>query len=164
MSAEAFPQPQENERIHDEQLAHMAALVIEAANRDDLPWAATEQAAATQLDNPNSAGSGFFVGHDVTTRTGNVYRQVGTEAIDDLGQSGIVRNGATAQGQPHRRWGHKVFWHQGKDGKELGVGGRTIIEADGEAAAKGWVTADQVKGIYAKDTDGRVKNILPSDK
>jgi hypothetical protein len=38
--------------------------------------------------------------------------------------------------------------------------GRMVVEAAKDAAKTGWVTADSIKGVYAKDSDGKTKNIF----
>ncbi len=152
-----------SERINNVELAHLGALMVEAGRRSDLGAIGEQHVAATGLENPNSVGeTAFAVGNpDVPMTNDNVYRQAGVEALEDLAASGIVRNGATAQGTQHRRWGHRVFWHPGEEGKALATGGRTVIEADKQTAGSGWVTADKVRGAYVQDSDGRVKNIIP---
>lgn len=128
----------------------------------DLGGVAEQHVARTGVENPNSVGAGFFVaGGEVPMSDNSVYRQVGTEAVEDLANSGVVRNGATAQGESHPRWGDRVFWHSGDSSKMMTAGGRAVIEADKAAADAGWVTAKDVKGVYARDSDGTVKNLIP---
>lgn len=158
-----IPQFDSEQRINDVELAHLGALVVETSMRPDLDVVIKQQRAERGVENPNSVGSsGFFVGGEVSMSDNNVYRQVGAEAVDDLAANGIVRNGATANGQEHPRWGDRVFWHPGDGQKKIATGGRMIIEADKSAAQRGWVTADKVKGVYAKDVDGQIKNLLPN--
>jgi hypothetical protein len=149
-------------RIHDRELAHLGALIVAASMREDLPSVQQEHVAATGVDNPNTVGKeGFFVAGEVGMSDENVYRQVGSEAVEDLAASGVVRNGATAKGIQHPRWGDSVFWHPGDSSKKMTTGGRMIVEADKSAAGNGWVPADKVRGIHARDSDGIVKNIIP---
>ena len=117
---------------------------------------------AQLLAQPNSATApSMFAEGDIATSEGFAYRQVGREAIEDLAASGVVRNGATAQGEEHRRWGHRVFWHAGQEGRAVNTGGRFIIEAPMDAVQSGWVTADKVSANFAQRPEGEVKNILP---
>lgn len=163
MSEQLSVQYSPERRINDVELARLGAMAVEASMRSDLILAGEQQAAVAGCDNPNSVGrEAFLVGAgEVPMSEANVYRQVGIEAVEDLGKSGVVRNGATAQGEKHRRWGDKVFWHPGVNQKSISTGGRVILEADKATAQSRWVTADKVKGIYARDSDGIVKNIIP---
>lgn len=150
------------QRIHDKELAHLGALLVEASMRQDLAAVAEQHAAGTGVENPNTVGAeGFFVAGEVPMLSENVYRQVHVAAVEDLASSGVVRNGATAAGKQHARWGDRVFWNPGDENKKINTGGRAIIEADKAAAQSGWVTADNVKGVYARDSDGAIKNIIP---
>lgn len=145
-----------------DELAHLGEACMAAAMRTDLAEvvAAHEQYA----QNPNvfgAPGSGFLFGEgDVPTSSGSIYRQVGIEAVKDLADSGIVRNGATAQGEEHRRWGHKVFWNAGEDGKATITGGRVVLEAPRQRGEAGWVSADQLTGIHVEMPNGQTKNLL----
>lgn len=105
-----------------------------------------------------------FTTGEIPTEPGMLYRQVGLEAVEDLAQSGIVRNGATAKGEEHPRWGHRVFWSQGKEGVHTSTGGRAVMVAPESAAADGWVTAGHVQSIYTKTPDGKVIDIMPKPK
>lgn len=165
--SELAPQPVPNEslRIHDQELAYLGALVTEAAMRSDLAGVAQAHAELTGTPNPNDIpkGRGMHIGSaEVPMSSEHAYRQVHTEAIGDLALSGVVRNPVTAGVKEQTRWGHRVFWNNGEAGKNTALGGRMVIEADKQAAHSGWVTADKVRGIYARDVDGQVKNILPS--
>lgn len=150
------------ERIHDVQLAHLAARVVEAAMRGDLVEVAKAHIERTGVDNPNSYGKNDFrIGEPVVQERGDaVYRSVNERAIEDLGDSGIVR-GAMSAGKKANTSGHTTYWHRGEDDKGRTLGQGFVIEAPLEAAQNGWVTADEVTGIYARDNDGSVKNILP---
>lgn len=153
--------PQTPERaveMNEQQLFALGELCVAAAERTDLVDVSAEHQQV--LDNPNTVGGGLFVGGEVPMSSEHAYRQVGGSAIEDLAASGIVRNGATAQGEKHPRWGDRVFWNAGEEGKKVTTGGRFIIEAPLEAVNSGWVTADKVTGVYAKTPDGTVKNIL----
>lgn len=166
MSAESFPQATaEAQRIHDQELAHLGALLVEASLRDDLRVAVEQHIGTTGEQNPNSVppeGSvGLHIGSaEVPMSSENVYRQVHGSAVEDLAKSGVVRNPVTAGVKEQTRWGHRVFWNSGEDGRNTSLGGRMVIEADKQAARSGWVAADQVKAVYARDSDGVVKNIM----
>lgn len=151
------------ERIHSVRLAHLAALVIEASMRgDDLVAVAQSHVDRTGVAYPNSyAPNKLRVGEQVVPENDNsVYRQVTERAIDDLIESGVVRGAKTALGEG-KTSGDTVYWNRGEDGKGSTLGQGFVIEAPVDAAAGGWVTAEQVQGIYARDDDGKVKNILP---
>lgn len=163
MPEQLLMQPNAELRVHDRELAHMGALLAEASMRQDLSEVIDRHTVNTGTENPNSIGSsGFFVAGEVPMSNESVYRQVGAEAIGDLALSGVIRNGATAEGRPHPRWGDRVFWHPGDNSKKIQTGGRFIIEADKNTAQNGWVTANRVSGVFAKDSDGIIKNIMPS--
>lgn len=162
MSEHITSQPAVEQRIEDPELARLGAQLVDASMRGDLGDVVAQHVDATGVQNPNAVGrSGFFVAGEVPMSNDNVYRQVGAEAIKDLATSGVVRNGVTA-GSVQRRWGNRVFWHPGESGKKIATGGRMVIAADRAAAETGWVPADKVTGVYARDIDGSVKNILPS--
>ncbi len=134
------------------------------AEKGDIVSAVTQVEAETGLKNPNSAdGSFLFSDGDVLTDSEHVYRQVGIEAIEDLIKAGVVRNGATAKGAAHPRWGHRVFWHRGQNDRFLNTGGRYIVVTTAESAERGWVTIDEVTAIYTKDEDGAVVDLLAQD-
>ncbi len=165
--SEQFPQSEQQKgaetRINDIEMAHLGGLTVQAGFREDLGAVSDQHVVSTGVENPNSIGSGFFVaGGEISMSDESVYRQVGMDAVEDLAMSGIVRNRHTAQGEQSHRWGDKVFWHAGDSDKMMHTGGRAVIEADKAAAEAGWITADKVTGIYVKDSDGVIKNILPS--
>jgi hypothetical protein len=81
-----------------------------------------------------------------------------------LGDSGIVRGAKTAGAGKGITSGHTTYWNQGETGKGSTLGQGFVIEAPLDAAKEGWVTADQVTGIYTRDSDGSVKNILPTKR
>jgi len=153
----------ESERIHDIRLAHLAALVVEASMRDDLVEVAKAHVARTRVENPNSyAPNRMRIGEQVVPENDeSVYRQIREEGIDDLAESGIVR-GAKSAGKRANTEGHTVYWNSGETGKGSTLGQGFVIEAPISAAQSGWVGADKVTGIYTRDSDGNVKNILPS--
>jgi hypothetical protein len=165
--SEFAPQPDPNEaiRIHDKDLAHLGALVVEAAMRPDLEQVVTSHVAETGVENPNSfAPNKLRIGEQVIPEsTDNVYRQINEAGVMDLAESGVVRGAKTA-GAEAKTTGHTTYWNQGETGKGSTLGQGLVIEAPIQAASEGWVTADKVTGVYAKDSDGQVKNILPENK
>lgn len=116
--------------------------------------------------NPNTLGQFAvpFGSGDIPTEPGKLYRQVGIEAVEDLATSDIVRNGATARGEEHKRWGHKVFWSEGQEGVHISTGGRAVIVVPKSAAEEGWVTSDKVEAIYTKTPAGKLINLLSRSK
>lgn len=166
--SEFAPPPQElrdvdAERVHNVRLAHLAALVVETSMRGgDLVAVAQAHVSRTGVEYPNSyAPNKLRIGAQVVPeRSDSVYRQVTERAVDDLAQSGVVRGAKTALGEG-KTSGDTVYWNRGEDGKGSTLGQGFVIEAPVDAAANGWVTADQVRGIYARDDDGIVKNVLP---
>ncbi len=116
------------------------------------------------MKNPNTFGRFAvpFQSGDIETEEGLLYRQVGLEAVQDLARAGIVRNGATAEGVQHPRWGHRVFWSQGESGVYMPTGGRAVVVAPEEVAAEGWVPASAVSSVFTNGPDGEVIDILKS--
>jgi hypothetical protein len=112
--------------------------------------------------NPNNVGGLAipFKSGEISTQPGMVYRQVGLEAVQDLAQSGIVRNGATARGESHRRWGHRVFWSEGKEGAFINTSGRAVMVAPKSATEAGWVTANQLHSIYTRAGSGELIDLM----
>lgn len=126
-------------RINDPNLAHMGALIVEAA-RQDLTPKVHEHVSVTGLENPNSVGKGLF-----------------------FSACGVVRSSPNPGKQEKlKRWEDRVFWNEGNDGSYMQLGGRFVIEAPLGAVQNGWVTATDVTGVYAQDSDGHVKNIVPA--
>lgn len=158
MSAENLQSLETNRSLSETELMGLGELCLTSSG--DVDAAQVSSFHEQYIDNPNTAGPGLFVAGELPMSSGNVYRQVGLEAVQDLAESGIVRNGSTAQGEPHKRWGHRVFWNNGVDGKQISTGGRFIIESTKEAVADGWVTADKVVGIHTRTQSGEVINIL----
>jgi hypothetical protein len=165
--SEFAPQPDPNEalRIHDKELAHLGALVMEVAMGDDLQTVAAEHVVETGVENPNSFAPNMLrVGEQVVPESSDkVYRMLTEAGVADLANSGIVRSAKTA-GQRSKTSGHTAYWNQGETGKSSSLGQGMVVEAPIEAAAEGWVTADKVTGVYSRDSDGQVKNILPENK
>lgn len=147
-------------RIDDSYLQNLGQLCASAVpDPEVLAW---HNAAHAQ---PNSAnGKVFpFLDGDIPTEPDRVYRQVGIEALEDLAQCGIVRNGATARGREHPRWGHRVFWSQGTRGNFINVAERAVLTAPAQTARAGWITTPQLTAIYVKNSLGEIQNILRTD-
>lgn len=166
---EPHSNPHEALLIHDKELAHLGALMIEASLRtpEEIILPPAENTEGSESPNRLVSVEGN-VHAQLQSKIGNiamssdsVYRQVHEAAVVDLANAGYVRNKDTAQGSSSKRWGDAVFWHAGKEGMNTSTGGRMVIEADKTDAEAGWVTADKVKAVYAQDTDGKVKNIIP---
>lgn len=112
--------------------------------------------------NPNSIGELLSVGRDLPTSPDRVYRSVsGRAAVDDLNDSGVVRNKQSAGLVSNSRWGERVFWSRGASDKYHSISKNTyVIEAPLSVAEKRIVTKEDVTAIYTKDEAGKVVNIL----
>lgn len=112
--------------------------------------------------NPNSIGEVLSVGRDLPTLPDKVYRSVsGREGIDDLNASGAVRNAFSAGVVEKSRWGEKVFWSKGAEGKYHVVQkGGFVIEAPLSVAQERAVGKSDVTAIYTKNVDGKVVDVL----
>lgn len=143
------------ERFTKEELARLGHLARLAIERDDLDAVVDAHIELTGKQNPNQHGKGFFVGEgDVPMSADNVYRQVHASAIEDLAETGVVRGQYTATNGEHAQTSsHATYWHDGKEGTNVSLGGRFVIEASKEAAETGWVKASDVRGIYARSVD-----------
>jgi hypothetical protein len=156
MSEQPVKSGESNVRFDEVTLEELGQLCREA-----IPDPAELERVMALSDNPNvysDSGLIFNTG-EIPTKPDKAYRQVGREALEHLAQTGIVMNGATAKGETHKRWGHRVFWHAGVDGKAMNAGGRAVLVAPLEVAQKGWVTARDLEAIYAPTNEGII-NIL----
>lgn len=101
------------------------------------------------------------VGKDLPTSPDKVYRSVqGSEAVDDLLEVGFVRNAHTAGKSEHSRWGNRVFWSRGSEGKYHVVAqGAYVIETSYAVASAREVTKEDITALYVKNEDGSVENI-----
>jgi hypothetical protein len=107
--------------------------------------------------NPNSIAELISLGSGFETSEDFVYRKVNTaEAIDDLYDSGVVRNKHVAAGETSSRWGDRVFWSRGKTGKKHPIQpGDFVIVAEFAVANERQVTLDDVRAIYTQvERDG----------
>jgi hypothetical protein len=112
--------------------------------------------------NPNSIGELLSIGKDLPTSPDKVYRSVGTkEAINDIEISGIVRNKQSAGLVEKSRWGERVFWSKGDEGKYHSVSQNGfVIEAPLSVAQERIVTKEDITAIYTKNENGEVVDIL----
>jgi len=112
--------------------------------------------------NPNSIGEVLSIGRDLPTSPDKVYRSVGTkEAIDDIETSGIVRNKQSAGLIEKSRWGERVFWSKGSEGKYHSISRNGyVIEAPLKVAEEGIVKKEDITAIYTKNENGEVVDIL----
>lgn len=113
--------------------------------------------------NPNSIGELLSIGKDLPTRPDSVYRSVrGEAAIEDLFAHGAVRNAFSAGAKENSRWGDKIFWSRGGEGKfHVVQKDGYVIEAPYEVASRRAVTREDVTAIYSKQEGDRVVDVLP---
>ncbi len=116
--------------------------------------------------NLNSIGEIISFGRDLPTRPDMVYRSVhGRAAVDDINSSGIVRNAQSAGVVERSRWGERVFWSKGAEGKYHTVGeGSFVIEAPLVIAQERIVMKEDIASIYTRNEDGVVVDILKEQK
>ena len=96
----------------------------------------------------------------------SIYRRVGTPAINDLMEIGFVRNKrecADALDIPGKRGfgtsGATVYWWDGEDG--VNDKADLVIQANKAAADKGYVTKDDIQGIWVTDNNtGEAVNLI----
>lgn len=112
--------------------------------------------------NPNSISELLSIGKDLPTSPDMVYRSVGTkEAIDDIETSGIVRNRQSAGLVEKSRWGERVFWSKGAEGKYHSISQNGyVIEAPLSIAQDRTVTKEDITAIYTKNESNVVIDIL----
>ncbi len=115
--------------------------------------------------NPNSISEILSIGKDLPTSPDKVYRSVqGREAIDDLERSGVVRNRQSAGLVEKNRWGDRVFWSKGEEGKyHMVSAGSYVIEAPLVVAQERVVKRDDISAIYKKNEEGKVVDILEEE-
>lgn len=112
------------------------------------------------IKNPNSVFEWGMMpkNTDVPTTSENVYRQVKTEAVDDLVASGIVRNAGSAGGRV-RKYGDRVYWTRGKDGEFHNVQpDHVVLEAPFAIASSRIVAVEDLLGIHARNESGEIEN------
>ena len=117
--------------------------------------------------NPNIHGKGlFFGGGNLPMSDDSVYRHVGSSAIVDLMIQGFVRNkreAADALDIPGKRGfgtgGAGVYWYDGDSQKREKAD--LVIQASKAAAERGYVTKDDVQGIWVTDKNtGQPVNLI----
>lgn len=113
----------------------------------------------------NSIGDLTSLSKDIPTSPDKVYRGInGQPAVDDIFESGEVRNKQSA-GLGDSRWGEKVFWSKGEEGKYHPVNqGRFIIEAPHEVANERAVTPEDLTAIYTKNEQNDVVDVLQQER
>jgi len=96
---------------------------------------------------------------DVPTKPENVYRQIKVEGVDDLNESGVVRNAGSAGKGRVRKYGDRVYWTQGKEGEFHNVQpGHAVLEAPLSVVSSRVVTAEDIIGIHVRNEAGEVEN------
>lgn len=131
--------------------------MTEKINHEEIPNNEQER------NNPNSIGELISIGTEgVKTSPDKVYRGViGEAAINDIFESGIVRNAQSAGVKKKSRWGETVFWSRGKEGKYHNIQENGyIIEAPFDTANSGTVRMTDITAIYEKTPDGNIINSL----
>lgn len=87
-----------------------------------------------------------------------IQRGVGTqEAIDDLLNTGIVRNRQSAGLPSKNRWGEKVYW--GEEGSPLASNKFNIIAKNSKGLANRPVSAKDIKDILVKNEQGHYTSL-----
>jgi len=160
-SVEALRQP--IDRVELIELGHQ---VLESVATLDLDDAVRQEIDLSGVMNPNQISDGIFLSGikgKVPMRDRHVYRSVDRRAVDDLIATGIVRGAYTAtDGARSSTAGHSTFWSKGRSdvGHQFASPGHFIFETPIENTEKGWVKGNALTGIYAKDKDGVIHNIL----
>lgn len=92
------------------------------------------------------------------TKTGMIYRGVeGKQAIEDIESHGFVRNAYSAGVRKNSRWGDRVFWSRGEEGKGHPISRiRYIIETPESAAKSGPVKKEDISGVYVRDENDEI--------
>ncbi len=117
--------------------------------------------------NPNIHGKGMFFGSgNLPMSNDSVYRHVGSSAIADLMVQGFVRNkreAADALDIPGKRGfgteGAGVYWYDGDSEKREKAD--LVIQASKAAAERGYVTKDDIQGIWVTDKNtGQPVNLI----
>lgn len=125
------------------------------------------QRATERNGNPNVHGEGmYFEVGNLPMDDNSVYRHVGSSAIADLINQGFVRNkreAANALSIPGKRGfgtvGATVYWNDG-DSKGYETAD-LVIQANKTAAEQGYVTKDDIQGIWVTDKNtGQPVNLI----
>ena len=127
----------------------------------------TLREATEKNGNPNVHGKGLFFGSgNLPMSDDSVYRHVGSSAVVDLMIQGFVRNkreAADALDIPGKRGfgteGAGVYWYDGDSQKREKAD--LVIQASKAAAERGYVTKDDVQGIWVTDKNtGQPVNLI----
>ncbi len=129
------------------------------------PPSLPQQEGDEEPKNPNSVFAWGMMppNTDLLTSSENVYRQVKTAGAQDVVQSGVVRNAASAGlGRP-RKYGERVYWTRGQDGEYHNVQpDHVVLEAPLSVASARQVTLEDLIGIHGRNEAGEVENTLPT--
>jgi hypothetical protein len=114
------------------------------------------------IHNIDAVGS---IGGEVPTNSDKVYRYVNQQgAIEDIAQSGIVRNANSAGVKKGKnRWGDNVYWHRGAEGFKKPVNTGFVVEAPYSVASQRQVRAEDITGVY-QNRMGKLTNLLEEDE
>lgn len=162
MNRETAVRNVERLRLPDDELIELTAEWGDVEIDEEALREATEK-----NGNPNSHGGGiFFSSGNLPMSDDSIYRHVGTSAIVDLMIKGFVRNkreAANALGMPNKRGfgtiGPTVYWYDGNSQKRDTAD--LVIQASKEAADRGYVTKDDVQGIWVTDKNtGEPVNLI----
>lgn len=127
----------------------------------------TNQENKIESINPNSIGEIVSLGKDLLTDPDKVYRSVrDKKAIDDIKISGIVRNKQSqSEGLVKSRWGERVFWSKGAEGKyQIVPQNGFVIEAPFSIAKERVVRQEDITAIYTKEENNEVIDILKQER
>ena len=149
-------------RLPDDELIELTAEWGDVEINQEVLKEATEK-----NGNPNIHVKGlFFGGGNLPMSNDSVYRHVGSSAVVDLMIQGFVRNkreAADALDIPGKRGfgteGAGVYWHDGDSQKREKAD--LVIQASKAAAERGYVTKDDVQGIWVTDKNtGQPVNLI----
>ena len=149
-------------RLSDDELIELTAEWVDV----EINQTALEEA-TKRNGNPNIHGKGlFFKSGNLPMSDDSVYRRVGSSAIADLMVQGFVRNKREAAGaldMPGKRGfgteGAGVYWYDGDSQKYEKAD--LVIQASKAAAERGYVTKDDVQGIWVTDKNtGQPVNLI----
>ena len=149
-------------RLPDDELIELTAEWGDVEINQEALMEATEK-----NGNPNVYSKGLFFGSgNLPMSDDSVYRHVGSSAIADLMIQGFVRNkreAADALDMPGKRGfgtvGAGVYWYDGDSQKREKAD--LVIQASKAAAERGYVTKDDIQGIWVTDKNtGQPVNLI----
>lgn len=149
-------------RLSDDELIELTAKWGDVEINQEALREATER-----NGNPNMHSKGlFFSSGNLPMSDDSVYRHVGSSAIADLMMQGFVRNkreAANALDVPGKGGfgtiGSGVYWYDGNSQKRETAD--LVIQATKAAAERGYVTKDDVQGIWVTDKNtGQPVNLI----